>query len=297
MNRKTLSPKLARQRLIALLVASLLAVSALALAPSSAYADEPLPAPTKVKAKATKKCAVKLSWSKVEGARGYTIYRSTSKAKGFKPVWYVRDDSATITMTDDSAPAGTRCYYKIAAYGDDLEDGNLSKRVSAKVGSTFKNSYVKFTIPKYWRGKVYIKEDTGSKYFKSVAIKDVKTGAELASLQWSRRYEGNDGDFLTHAVKHWKRGKGEVALWVNVWPQSLFYSKYVYHTGTPTVYSFEDDSSHKLTKSEINRLIKLQTGGKLNYKKIKKVAVSKSGKYTSIPDNYIKKHLKVKIVK
>ena len=53
----------------------------------------------------------------------------------------------------------------------------------------------------------------------------------------------------------------------------------------------------KLSKSETNRLIKLQTGGKYTYDKIKRVKGDKykSSKYSY--DTYIKKNLKVKIVK
>lgn len=287
MRSSTIRQRKSRLLAAAVAVALLLALGLTTTAPGAAYAtDDQLPAPTAVKAKATKKCAVKLSWKGVPGAVGYTVYRSSHKTKGYKAIGYTSSTSTTF-----QAPMGQKHYYKIAAYGYDYEDGALSKPASAKVSSTFKSSYVKFTIPKYWRGKVYVDEETSwDGYSKTANIRDVKTGETIAWLSWSKRYEQNDGDFMTFNVKRWKRGKGMVELWMQSWPQTLYASKYLYHAGNPTA----SDGS-KLSKSEIDRLIKLQTGGKYSYKKVKKVSVKKSGKYSY--DKYVKKNLRVKIVK
>ncbi|WP_300629813.1 hypothetical protein, partial [uncultured Adlercreutzia sp.] len=286
MRSSTIPQRKSRLLAAAIAVALLLALGLTTTAPDAAYADDDqLPAPTSVKAKATKKCTIQLSWKGVSGATGYTIYGSTKKTKGYEVLGYVSGTKALV-----KAPAGKKYYCKVAAFGYDGEDGAVSKPVGAKVSATFKNSYVKFTVPKYWRGKVYIDEDTGNRYYKEVNIREAKTGEELATLRWSRRYEQNDGDFMTFNVKRWKRGKGMVELWMQSWPQTLYASKYLYHAGNPTA----SDGS-KLSKSEIDRLIKLQTGGKYSYKKVKKVSVSKSGKYSY--EKYVKKNLKVKIVK
>lgn len=54
---------------------------------------------------------IKLSWKKTAKAKKYTIYRSTSKTKGFKSVGTTKK----ITFTDKKAKAGKTYYYKVKA--------------------------------------------------------------------------------------------------------------------------------------------------------------------------------------
>lgn len=285
----------ARIVLTACLVAALACAALIAL-PGQALADEtPLSAPKTVKATATKKCAVKIRWSKVPNAMGYVIYWSTNKSKGYKAIDYVPFYRTSFTHTE--AIAGAKNYYKITAMSTSGSESSLSKAASAKVGSTFKNSFVKFTIPKYWRGKVYISEKNLGAQFKSVYIRDAKTGGALAWIDWSKRYNEDGGDIASHWVTKLKRGKGSVALWVNSWATNLYFSKYFARDGNPSVSSDDYNSSRKLTTAETNRLIKLQTGGKFSYKKVKKVSESKISKYTNVADKYIAKNLKIKVVK
>lgn len=276
-------------------LAILLAFAALAALPSPALADEgSLPAPTKVKAKATKTCAAKVSWSKMAGATGYTIYWSKNKSKGYKRVGHVSARSTSFTHT--AAIAGAKNYYRVAACNPS-GDESLSKATGVKVGSTFKNSFVKFSIPKYWRGKVYVSEKKYNSQFKSVYIRDIKTGGTLARIDWSSRYNEEEGDVASHPVKKLRRGKGSVELWVNSWAMNLYYSKYVNRSGNPSLSSDNYDSSRELTNAETNRLIKLQTGGKFSYSKVKKVSDNKSTKYSEVADKYVAKNLKIKVVK
>ncbi len=292
-----------RSLAIACVIAFLLAIGA-AVLPTDAYAaDKPLPAPTHVKAKATKKCTVKISWKRVPDADGYMIYRSTHKNKGYKSLGALPaaglPTEGSISVTDPSTAAGQTYYYKVSAYrannaDPSIDNGRSSKPAKAKASSTFKNSYVKFTIPKLWRGKVYVFEDPGNRNFKSLEIRENKTGEPLATFYWhNSKTHFDGGDPCGFPVNRWKRGKGWVELWITSWPQVLYHAKYL-TSGSSVV---TGSTGAELSKSKTNRLIKLQTGGKYTYNKIKRVKGDKhkSSKYSY--DAYIKKNLKVKIVK
>lgn len=73
-----------------------------------------LPVPKKVKVKASSG-AVKVSWKKVKGAKGYVVYRSTKKKSGYVPVGYI-SKAKTKSYTDKSVQKGKTYYYKVCAY-------------------------------------------------------------------------------------------------------------------------------------------------------------------------------------
>lgn len=64
---------------------------------------------------------VKLTWSGVDGATGYRIYRSTSKTSGFTKIKSITSNSK-VTYTNSGVSCGTTYYYKVRAYR--LIDGN-----------------------------------------------------------------------------------------------------------------------------------------------------------------------------
>ena len=64
---------------------------------------------------------VKLTWSGVDGATGYRIYRSTSKTSGFTKIKSITTNSK-VTYTNSGISCGTQYYYKVRAYR--LIDGN-----------------------------------------------------------------------------------------------------------------------------------------------------------------------------
>lgn len=77
---------------------------------------------------------VTLTWSGVNGATGYRIYRSTSKTSGFKKIKSITSNDK-VTYTNSNISCGTTYYYKVRAYR--LVDGNYyfgaySPVVSAK---------------------------------------------------------------------------------------------------------------------------------------------------------------------
>lgn len=69
-----------------------------------------LPAPLNVNIEKLKEEQINLSWSKVEGATNYMIYRSDNKEKGFKKI----GETAKVKYTDKNARGGA-LYYRIIA--------------------------------------------------------------------------------------------------------------------------------------------------------------------------------------
>ena len=59
--------------------------------------------------------SIKLSWSKVTGADGYRIYRSTSKTGTYKAINTITHGSTTV-YTNKTLSKGKRYYYKVKAY-------------------------------------------------------------------------------------------------------------------------------------------------------------------------------------
>lgn len=69
-----------------------------------------------------------VSWTAVEGAQSYEVYRASSKTGDYKLV----DTVTGTTLTDDSGSAGKTYYYKVRALGENTEASSAySKVVSA----------------------------------------------------------------------------------------------------------------------------------------------------------------------
>ena len=63
----------------------------------------------------TGKAKVTVKWSKVKGASGYKIYRSTKKSSGFKCVKTLKSGS-TVKYVNKNLKKGQNYYYKVKAY-------------------------------------------------------------------------------------------------------------------------------------------------------------------------------------
>lgn len=70
--------------------------------------------PAVSKLTAGKKC-ITVKWSKVTGASGYKIYRSTKKNSGYKVVKTVKSGT-TVSWKNTGLKKGTKYYYKVKAY-------------------------------------------------------------------------------------------------------------------------------------------------------------------------------------
>ena len=82
--------------------------------------------------KALKKGAIKVTWKAVPGAKGYTIYRATSKWGKYAKVKAIE---GTLSFIDTALKAKKAYYYKVQAYcvaGEKTTTGGYSKVLSAK---------------------------------------------------------------------------------------------------------------------------------------------------------------------
>ena len=141
---------------------------------------------------------VTLTWSGVDGATGYRVYRSTSKTSGFKKIKSITS-SSKVTYTNSNISCGTTYYYKVRAYR--LVDGNYyfgaySPVVSAKAKPATPAS---FKAGKSTRTKVKVswKAVTGAsgyRIYRSTSktggfsrIKTVKSGASTSYVKKTTR--------------------------------------------------------------------------------------------------------------
>lgn len=141
---------------------------------------------------------VTLTWSGVDGATGYRVYRSTSKTSGFKKIKSITS-SSKVTYTNSNISCGTTYYYKVRAYR--LVDGNYyfgaySPVVSAKAKPATPAS---FKARKSTRTKVKVswKAVTGAsgyRIYRSTSrtggfsrIKTVKSGASTSYVKKTKR--------------------------------------------------------------------------------------------------------------
>ena len=85
-----------------------------------------------VKAKATAKDKIKISWTKAAGASGYYVYAATSKKGKFTRIATIKDPK-TLAYAYKGLKAGKTYYIKVVAYksnGTKNFAGKASKAVS-----------------------------------------------------------------------------------------------------------------------------------------------------------------------
>lgn len=130
-----------------------------------------LPAPKNVKAAKIKESRVKLSWSKVKGAGGYLIFRSTKKTSGYKRIASTKKN----TYTDASVKQGKAYYYKVKAYkgkNDRLTSGAeqyasiYMKPAAPKLTGSYSKKKIRLSWKKVSGAKEYYlyKKDKKGKY-------------------------------------------------------------------------------------------------------------------------------------
>lgn len=73
---------------------------------------------------------VKLSWTKLAGAKSYKIYRSTSKTGSFTPV----KTTTALSYTDPNTTAGKTYYYKVQAIHSNTNANSVLSKVQSGIG-------------------------------------------------------------------------------------------------------------------------------------------------------------------
>ena len=138
--------------------------------------------------------SVKLNWSKVNYAKAYDIYRSTSSGGAYSLVYSGSTSSTPETSYTDTVPkSGLIYYYKVVACG---EDGNSD--YSAAVSANVK---ISVTLNKLTKGKRYVKA-----YY---SIDGTAAGVKISyrqkgSSKWKSLTTTNKS---SKKIKHLRKGK------------------------------------------------------------------------------------------
>lgn len=141
---------------------------------------------------------VKLTWSGVDGASGYRVYRSTSKTSGFKKIKSVTSNSK-VTYSNSGISCGTTYYYKVRAYR--LIDGNyyFGEYSSVVAGTSVPAAPGALTVAKASRTKVRLSWNrvtgaSGYRVYRSKSktsgfskIKSLTSGSKITYTQSTSR--------------------------------------------------------------------------------------------------------------
>lgn len=150
--------------------------------------------PTNLKASKSGSKNIKVSWSKVDGASKYTVYRATSKNGSYKKIGTTTSGS----YTDKKATLGKTYYYKVVANHSN-SDYSSSKTSAIKMKIPKAPTNLKLSKKSKTSMKVAYKKSSGvtgyeikystSKKFKDSKTKEVKgTSATIKSLKKKKTY-------------------------------------------------------------------------------------------------------------
>jgi len=122
---------------------------------TSAFGASKLDKPVINEVKSVNSSYLKISWTEVDNADEYKVYRSTSSDGTFKLCGTI----AATSYKDKTIKKGTKYYYKVRAVSDgEYNDSSLSKWKSGKVPKSSSNS------SKAAAGKIVYITKTGEKY-------------------------------------------------------------------------------------------------------------------------------------
>ena len=161
---------------------------------SGKTADKKISKPTNVKAEKSSSKNIKISWTKVDGALKYTVYRATSKNGSYKKIGTTKGGS----YTDKKATVGTTYYYKVVANHSN-SDYNSAKTSAVKMKIPKTPTSLKVSKKSTTSMKVSYKKSSGvtgyeikystSKDFKDSKTKDLKgTSVTIKDLKKKKTY-------------------------------------------------------------------------------------------------------------
>nr|MBQ8253000.1 M15 family metallopeptidase [Lachnospiraceae bacterium] len=141
-----------------------------------------LTAPVIASVKSSNYKTVTINYSKVTGANGYVIYRSTKKNSGYKKIATIKKGK-TVKYTDKKCTTGKKYYYKVRAY----------RKVSGK------RVYSNYSVVKTGTAKL------SKSKFKNVTV----VSADTALLSW-KKVSGASGYYIYRSTA--KNGKYKKVL-------------------------------------------------------------------------------------
>ncbi len=131
------------------------------------------------------KTTVTIKWAKITAAKGYYIYRSTSKSSGYEKVATIKSCSTLSYKDTDSKSNGKTYYYKVYAYSGSTKSsassaqsikymkGSVSSLTNTSSGITVKWTKVSGATGYY----IYRKASTADSYTK---VKTIKSGSTVS---------------------------------------------------------------------------------------------------------------------
>ncbi len=167
---------------------------------SSYDGEKPMPGKvTDLEAKSASPTKVKLTWDKVSGAKGYVVYRATSKSGTYKRIAYTTKNS----YTDSELTCGKTYYYKVKAWAGSSSNkicgatssADSAKPLPAAPKTSSKATVTADTIKLSWSKvsgadgyMIYMSTSEKGTYSKIATIKDGSTK--------SYTYEGSGKKFF-----------------------------------------------------------------------------------------------------
>ena len=177
-----------------------------------------------VRASATSSSAIKVSWKKTAGAKGYQIYRATSKSGSYSKV----KTTSTENFTNTGLAANKTYYYKVRSYckvGKATKYSNYSSVVYAKTKA--KAAVIIPTKPTKPAEPTTPIEPTepsipiDEEHF--VKMVDPETNQEITELQAGKVYDFYSSNFYSSSIdgKDTSDSRNQAAAYWNFEPQKM----------------------------------------------------------------------------
>lgn len=206
-----------------------------------------------VKASAASSSAIKVSWNKTAGAKGYQIYRATSKSGSYSKV----KTTSAASYTNTGLAASKTYYYKVRSYrkvGKSTKYSSFSSVVSAKTKA--KAAATTPTNPAEPTNPTTPAEPSEPEETNTLKVIDRETGKEVTELQAGKIYDVESSSTVYIGTDKSTVGAAASA---NKAAQICHYARRELHPVSQGVFWLKNEDgvrSYKVTKGTT-----IQTGG------------------------------------
>ena len=133
---------------------------------------------------------VNVSWSIVDNATGYRLYRSENADSGYSVIY----TGSAVSYTDSTVTAGKTYYYKVAAYNANSVESELSDIKSVQISAPVVKTY---TV-KFMKNGTVVSTQTVAEGDSAVAPASVEK--EKNFRRWDRTFSNITSDLIVNAV-------------------------------------------------------------------------------------------------